>query len=87
MNFPDCDPSEVKDTVLTRQGRRDQAQLSVEPRKDTRGQSYFWLGFEGRKFEPQEGTDLYAIYHKQISVTPLHLDMTDHNTLKMLSGL
>ncbi|SNY93642.1 5'-nucleotidase /3'-nucleotidase /exopolyphosphatase [Cohaesibacter sp. ES.047] len=87
VNFPDCDPADVKDVVLTRQGRRDQAQLSVEAREDTRGQSYFWLGFEGRRFEPQEGTDLYAIYHKQISVTPLHLDMTDRETLKKLSAL
>ncbi|WP_319531764.1 5'/3'-nucleotidase SurE [uncultured Cohaesibacter sp.] len=85
VNFPDCAPADVKGVVLTRQGQRDQAQLTVEPRKDTRGQSYFWLGFEGRRFEPLEGTDLYAIYNKQISVTPLNLDMTDHATLKELA--
>ena len=81
INFPDCAPDEVEGIVLTRQGRRDQAQLTVEPREDTRGQNYFWLGFEGRRFEAAPGTDLYAIANKQISVTPLGIDMTDHNTL------
>ncbi len=84
INFPDCHPDEVKDIVFTKQGRRDQAQLTVEPRVDTRGQSYFWLGFEGRRSEPKPGTDLYAIYNQQISVTPLKLDLTDQVTLGKL---
>ena len=84
INFPDCAPEEVEGVTFTRQGRRDQAQLSVEPRVDTRGHSYFWLGFEGRSADPQEGTDLHAVWNKQISVTPLNLDMTDHHTLQGL---
>ncbi|PLW77592.1 5'/3'-nucleotidase SurE [Cohaesibacter celericrescens] len=84
INFPDCAPADIGDVVFTRQGRRDQAQLSVEPRLDARGQSYFWLGFEGRRSDPAEGTDLHAIANRQISVTPLRLDMTDHSTLGVL---
>lgn len=84
INFPDCQPDDVKGVVFTQQGRRDQAHLTVEPRLDTRGQSYFWLGFEGRRSDPMPGTDLHAIYNQQISVTPLNLDMTDHSTLERL---
>ena len=54
------------------------------PRVDTRGLSYFWLGFEDRRSNPDEGTDLHAVMHKKISVTPLHLDMTDNATLAVL---
>lgn len=84
INFPDCKPDALSGVVFTKQGRRDQAQLSVEPRLDTRGQSYFWLGFEGRRSDPAQGTDLHAIANRQISVTPLSLDLTDHGSLERL---
>ena len=86
INFPDCAPDKVEDVIFTKQGRRDQAGLSVEPRKDTRGQSYFWLGFAGRRSDPEEGTDLHAVFNKKVSVTPLNLDMTDHSTLLRLKS-
>ncbi|WP_119307460.1 5'/3'-nucleotidase SurE [Cohaesibacter haloalkalitolerans] len=84
VNFPACPADEVEEVVYTRQGKRDQAHLSVVPRVDTRGMSYFWLGFEDRRSNPDEGTDLHAVMHKKISVTPLHLDMTDNTTLAVL---
>ncbi|WP_316862514.1 5'/3'-nucleotidase SurE [uncultured Cohaesibacter sp.] len=84
VNFPACSADEVEGMEFTEQGKRDQAHLNVQPRVDTRGQSYFWLGFEDRTSHPSEGTDLYAVMHKKISVTPLNLDMTDHGCLKML---
>jgi 5'-nucleotidase len=86
INFPDCEPDSIEGIVYTCQGKRDQAQLSVEPRLDTRGHDYFWLGFEGRHSDPAEGTDLHAVGTRQISVTPLNLDMTDHATLAILQN-
>lgn len=76
VNFPDRAPDDVVDTVITSQGRRDQGLLTIEDRMDTRGNPYYWLGFERRKSHPPEGTDLWAVYGGRISITPLKLDLT-----------
>ncbi|MCV6547568.1 MAG: 5'/3'-nucleotidase SurE [Cohaesibacter sp.] len=84
INFPDCDPADMAGIAITSQGRRDQAQLSVNERHDERGHSYFWLGFDGRRAVPQEGSDLHAIANSKVSVTPLNLDMTDRGYLSKM---
>ncbi len=86
INFPDCPPDEVRGVEATRMGRRDQDQLEVHERTDPGGRSYYWLGFNGRLSSPPEGTDLQAIYAKRISVTPLHLDLTQHDVVRDLAG-
>jgi len=84
INFPDCAPDELASITVTSQGRRDQAQLSVNERHDGRGHPYYWLGFEGRRSDPQDGTDLHAVAHMQVSVTPLKIDLTDRSFLSRL---
>jgi len=86
INFPDCAPDEVAGTVLTRQGRRVPDWLRVEKRADGRGHPYFWIGFQRSRMDPEEGTDLHAIGHGRISVTPLTLDYTDHRAIDRLTG-
>jgi 5'-nucleotidase len=78
VNFPDCEPDAVQGITVTSQGRRNQALLDVDARRDGRGNPYFWLAFHRMSFEPREGTDLWAMRNKKISVTPLKLDFTDH---------
>jgi 5'-nucleotidase len=77
VNFPDAEPDAVGAVRVTRQGRRDQSNVRVEQRTDARGNPYFWVGFERIRSNPPEGTDLNAIYAGDISVTPLHLDLTE----------
>ncbi|MCT4656140.1 MAG: 5'/3'-nucleotidase SurE [Cohaesibacter sp.] len=84
INFPDCAPDELEGIAITSQGRRDQAQLSVNERHDGRGHPYYWLGFEGRRVDPKTGSDLHAIYNRQVSVTPLKIDLTDRACLEQL---
>jgi 5'-nucleotidase len=49
-----------------------------------RGNPYFWIGFKRVRSNPNPGTDLRAIYEKRISVTPLHLNLTEFEVLKKL---
>jgi 5'/3'-nucleotidase len=84
VNFPDCEPNLVEGIAVTSQGRRNQALLDVDARRDGRGNPYFWLAFHRQSFEPREGTDLWAMRHKQVSVTPLKLDFTDHALMDSL---
>jgi 5'-nucleotidase len=76
VNYPDLPPDAVQGIAVTHQGRRDQGLLHIDERADPWGSPYFWFGFERRKSNPAEGTDLWAIYKGQISITPLYLNLT-----------
>jgi 5'/3'-nucleotidase len=87
VNFPDCQPDEVKGMAATVQGLRDAALLDIDDRMDTRGKAYYWIGIAKRGSNPPKGTDLWAVRNNFISVTPLCLDFTDRNSLGALSGV
>ncbi|HEX2726593.1 MAG TPA: 5'/3'-nucleotidase SurE [Beijerinckiaceae bacterium] len=81
VNFPDCEPDEVRGIAVTAQGQRSQDLLAVDGRIDGRGNPYFWVAFARHKSTPPNGTDLWAIADRRISVTPLRLDLTDEPTM------
>ncbi|MBB4659065.1 5'/3'-nucleotidase SurE [Parvularcula dongshanensis] len=76
LNFPDCGPEEVAGVEVTRQGRRENLELYAEERTDLRQQAYYWFGFHGHPSEAEAGTDVHALEHNRVSVTPLHLSLT-----------
>lgn len=75
LNFPNCRPDEVKGVTVTSQGKLVHG-LWLDERKDGRGFPYFWLRFGREPGEVRDGTDLAALRADQISVTPLHMDLT-----------
>ncbi|MFL5207722.1 MAG: 5'/3'-nucleotidase SurE [Microvirga sp.] len=81
VNFPDCEPAEVRGIAVTAQGQRTQELLRIDERVDGRGNPYFWVAFAKGKSIPANGTDLWALADRRISVTPLRLDLTDEPTL------
>ena len=85
INFPDVAPHAVKRVEVTSQGKRDQSMANLIERMDVRGNPYFWLGFNRVLDNPPEGTDLRAIYDGRISVTPLHLNLTEERARKALA--
>lgn len=85
VNFPDRAPDDVAGTEVTVQGRRDHNILHAEKRTDLRGKDYYWLGFKGQLSDPPVGTDLRAVYEGRISITPLHLDLTNYDARERLS--
>jgi 5'-nucleotidase len=84
VNFPDVAPSAVKGVEATAQGRRDEQLAVIEPRQDLRGGQYYWIGFRRVLSNPAPGTDLHAIYNGSISVTPLHLNLTEGAVLSAM---
>ena len=84
VNFPDCEPDEVKGIEITSQGKRDMQTAVMDRRVDMRNNPYFWIGFKRVRSNPARGTDLCAIYEKRISITPLHLNLTEHKVLERL---
>jgi 5'-nucleotidase len=79
VNFPDRAPDDVAGVMMTRQGFRDERIIRTEGREDLRGNAYYWIGYRGKLSNPDEGTDLRAIYDGYVSVSPLHVDLT-HET-------
>lgn len=84
INFPDCRPDELQGIEVTRQGKRDQNLLVVDERVDARGRNYYWLGFKRERGNPAAGTDLRAVFDKRISVTPLHMNLTQLEAMEAM---
>jgi 5'-nucleotidase len=84
VNFPDSAPDGVKGVEITMQGKRDMQTAALDRRIDARGFPYFWIGFKRVRSNPPIGSDLRAIYEKRISVTPLHLNLTEQGVVKTL---
>jgi 5'-nucleotidase len=80
INVPHQKPLGIQ---LTRQGKRIYEDAVVENR-DPRGRSYFWLGAGELGFQNLEGTDFHAVQHGYVSVTPLHLDLTNYAAMDRL---
>jgi 5'-nucleotidase len=74
VNVPEKEPRGMR---LTRQGKR-VYQDSVVQNKDPRGRNYYWIGAGELGFQELEGTDFHAVQNGFISVTPLHLDLTNY---------
>ena len=84
VNFPDCRVDEVAGIEITSQGKRDQNYMVVDERMDNRGEPYFWMTFKRDKGVPPAGTDLEAVFSRKISVTPLHMNLTQTDLLAKL---
>ncbi|HEX2202184.1 MAG TPA: 5'/3'-nucleotidase SurE [Longimicrobium sp.] len=81
INLPPIPPSEVKGVRVTRLGRRvftDTLTRGVDPS----GREYFWIGGGSVAWAALEGTDFHAVENGYVSVTPLHLDLTNHALLE-----
>ncbi len=61
----------------TKLGRRNYAQ-DIHEREDPRGRPYYWVGGGPAGHDDIPGTDCVAIANGHNSITPMHLDLTDH---------
>lgn len=86
VNVPGIGRSALRGYRITRQGKRRYGDAIVENR-DPRGRKYYWIGGEDLGFVPAEGTDCSAVADGYISITPLHLDLTNYASMKTLSEL
>jgi 5'/3'-nucleotidase len=86
VNVPGLPRSQVRGYVVTRQGKRRYGDAIVE-KIDPRGKKYYWIGGEDLGFVPAEGTDVTAVESGYISVTPLHLDLTNYASIAQVSDL
>ena len=86
MNVPPIAAAEIRGFSITRQGKRCYGDAIVE-KLDPRGRKYYWIGGETPGFVPGSGTDFTMIEERRISITPLHLDLTNYAAIPELEGL
>ena len=83
VNVPKDPPRGIR---LTRLGHRVYSEKIVE-QEDPRGRTHYWIGGGSPEWEELAGTDMGAIHEGYVSVTPLHLDLTNHRALDQLADL
>lgn len=81
VNVPPMD--EIKGVRFTRQGKKTYDN-SIQELSDPRGRRYYWIGGGIPSWEIGENTDFEAVMDGYISVTPVHLDMTNHQALRYM---
>ncbi len=65
---------------VTRLGRR-HASEPVVAQQNPRGETLYWIGPAGDAREAGAGTDFHATASGAVSITPLQVDLTDHERL------
>jgi 5'-nucleotidase len=81
VNFPPIPPNEVKGIRVTSLGRRRYAD-SITRANDPSGREYFWIGGGVVSWSGPRDSDFQAIDDGFVSVTPLHLDLTNYGLLE-----
>ena len=80
VNVPAGTPKGIR---VARLGKRRYGEAVIE-KLDPRGRPYYWIGSTIPEGDLQEGTDISAVAEKWISMSPLHLDLTDYRSLEAL---
>jgi 5'-nucleotidase len=86
VNVPSLPVSEVEGVRITRLGSRRYLN-SFETRTDPRGRKYYWMNGDVMDAEDGTDTDVTAIANKMISITPIHLDLTNYRALDLLRDM
>ncbi|CAM3558297.1 5'/3'-nucleotidase SurE [Vibrio aquimaris] len=84
VNIPDLSLDEIKGICTTRLGARHHAEPMLK-QQDPRGCDIYWLGPPGKEQDAGEGTDFYAIEQGFVSVTPIQVDLTAHESLPTMN--
>jgi 5'-nucleotidase len=92
VNVPALPTADIAGVCFTRQGVRRYID-SFEPRQDPRGKPYFWLAGEVVE-EVQDPmpdhewpTDVQAISHRYITLTPLQYNLTAYGLFEQVKGV
>ncbi len=84
VNVPALGLNEIKGIRFTRQGKRTY-ENAIHETRDPWGRLHYWIGGGTPSWDDREDTDIVAVHRGYVSITPLHLDMTNYEALRQLS--
>lgn len=85
INLPPVAPAEVKGVRVTSLGRRAYVG-SLTRALDPNGREYFWIGGGESRWWGSADSDFRAIREGYVSVTPLHLDLTNYGLMEEIAA-
>jgi len=83
VNFPAVPAAAVRGFAVTRQGKRTLGDNLTEG-IDPRGRTYYWIGPSRSNGTAEPGSDLATLAENRVSITPLHINLTDVSALDAL---
>ncbi|QHJ01638.1 5'/3'-nucleotidase SurE [Xylophilus rhododendri] len=86
VNIPNRPYDELRAVRLCRLGRRHAAE-PVIMQTSPRGETMYWIGNAGLAKDNSEGTDFHAVAQGHIAMTPLKVDLTDHDNMAEWTGV
>lgn len=86
INVPSLPVHDIRGIKITKLGARKYLN-SFEVRTDPRGRVYYWLGGDVVDSDEDPDTDVAAIKQKMVSITPIHVDLTNYRALELLQEL
>lgn len=81
INLPVRPPSDLEGVRVTTLGRRVYSD-SLSRAEDPQGRDYYWIGGGESHWSGGEDSDFRAVRAGHASVTPLHLDLTNHRLIE-----
>jgi 5'-nucleotidase len=78
VNVPNLPYDDLKSFKVCRLGRRHAAE-KVIAQPSPHGDMMYWIGGAGPAKDDAEGTDFHATAQGHVSITPLKVDLTDHD--------
>lgn len=85
VNVPDCPWDLLPGYRVAVQGKRIYSDAITE-NKDPRGQKYYWIGGDTLGGVDIEDSDFQVVQQGYVSITPLHLDLTNYRVLESIRG-
>jgi 5'-nucleotidase len=85
VNLPATRPGDVRGIRITTLGQRRFAE-SITRAKDPSGREYYWIGGGTATWSGAGDSDFQAVEDGFVSVTPLHLDLTNYELLEEIRG-
>jgi len=76
VNFPAVSPAAVRGFAITHQGKRVLGD-NLSEGTDPRGRHYYWIGPAKSAGGATPGSDLRALEEAKVSITPVHLNLTN----------
>ena len=80
VNIPNLPDDQIKGVKVARLGRRHAAERVIT-QTSPRGETMYWIGSAGPAKDEGEGTDFHAAQQGYMAITPLQVDLTDHERL------
>jgi 5'-nucleotidase len=81
VNIPNRPYADIGTMKLCRLGKRHAAEKVIK-QQSPRGETMYWIGAAGPVKDDADGTDFHATAQGHMAMTPLKVDLTDHDALR-----